>query len=271
MPQPATKVHLISEELTEYLVKGVRLDDVSFRRYLRDVDALKDSVVEDYLKALVFGAYGREADAITHFERSLQICHNEVVAKNFLVYLSDFGSLGKSFLASVELAEKYVSPFIYLNAYENSIFVGKMNLAEKYYRSYSKLFDDEELESMENKLDDVLFQVNSFMESAGISALEYELLFENITSVMDSHKIHPAAIKFYDISEEKINALVLVTKTSDIELLADMNVELAFSLAEHDCLMQKNFSLWFEAEEEQTAESSASDLVRVTRSMLNVG
>lgn len=269
MLQPAIKSAEISTELTAYLTEGERLDEVSFRRYLRDIDALKDPVAEDYLKALVFGAYGREDDAIAHFERSLQVCHNEVVAKNFLVYLSDFGSLTASFTKSVELAEKYVSPFIYQHAYENCIFVGRMDLAEKYYHSYVKLFSGEALESMENKLDDVLFEVNAFKHSAGFSGLEYELLFKTLTQIMDSHKLHPLALKFYDLAEEKVNTLVVVTKTPDVSLLADMNVELAFSVAEHDCFMHKNFSLWFEAEEGQNTQNTGSALFRVKRSRLH--
>lgn len=270
MPQVATKASKISSELTVYLTEGERLDDISFRRYLRDIDALKDHVVEDYLKALAFGAYGRVDDAIAHFELSLKTCRNEVVAKNFLVYLSDFGTLRKSFLTSIELAEQFVSPFIYLHAYENCIFQGQMDLAEKYYHSYSKLFSGEELDSMENKLEDVLFDVNYFKEVANLSGNEYELLLEKVTNVLDEHKVHPSALKFYGISEEKVNAMILVAKTSDVEKLADMNVELAFLLAEYDCLIQKNFSVWFEAEEDHI-QADKSDSAHIARGMLNVG
>lgn len=270
MPQLATKASKLSSELTVYLTDGERLDDVSFRRYLREIEALKDRVVEDYLKALVFGAYGRVDDAIAHFELSLQTCRNDVVAKNFLVYLSDFGTLRKSFTTSIQLAEQFVSPFIYLHAYENSLFLGQMDLAEKYYRSYCKLFSEEELESMDNKLDDVLFEVNSFKELANLSGKEYELLLDNVTNILDAHKIRQSAMKFYGISEEKVNAMIMVVKTSDVDLLADMNVELAFSIAEHDCLLNKNYTVWFESEEDHT-QAGNTDSTHIARGMLNVG
>ncbi|HCP1111186.1 TPA: hypothetical protein OF761_001593 [Escherichia coli] len=125
MLQPAKKASVISAGLTKYLKDGVRIDDFNFRRMLREIEALRDPVSEDYLLALVYGAHGQVNEAIGFFERSLQVCHNKVVAKNFLVFLSDYGTLKKSFETSIKLAESFVSPFIYLQAYENSLFNGE--------------------------------------------------------------------------------------------------------------------------------------------------
>lgn len=190
MLQPAKKASVISARLTKYLKDGVRIDDFSFRRMLREIEALRDPVSEDYLLALVYGAHGQVNEAIGFFERSLQVCHNEVVAKNFLVFLSDYGTLKKSFETSIKLAESFISPFIYLQAYENSLFMGKMALAEKYFQSYSKLFGDKEPEKMDNHLDEVVSQVESFKQRADLSGLEYELIFNNVANVMDSQKVH---------------------------------------------------------------------------------
>ncbi|GAB5070905.1 hypothetical protein SedNR2807_10910 [Citrobacter sedlakii] len=271
MPQPAKKASVISEQLTKYLQDEVRIDDFSFRRMLREIEALRDPVSEDYLFALVHGAHGQVNEAISFFERSLQVCSNEVVAKNFLVFLSDYGTLKKSFETSIELAESFVSPFIYLQAYENSIFMGKMGLAEKYFQSYSKLFGDKEPEKMENNLDEVVSQVESFKQRADLSGLEYELIFKNVADVMDAQNVHPSGMRFYNISEEKVNAVVFMTKSSDAEQIADMNIELAFSMAEHDCLAHKDFAVWFECKDAPVDENAISGSGLITRRISHAG
>ncbi|AML05812.1 TPA: hypothetical protein JLS89_004780 [Escherichia coli] len=271
MLQPAKKASVISARLTKYLKDGVRIDDFSFRRMLREIEALRDPVSEDYLLALVYGAHGQVNEAIGFFERSLQVCHNEVVAKNFLVFLSDYGTLKKSFETSIKLAESFISPFIYLQAYENSLFMGKMALAEKYFQSYSKLFGDKEPEKMDNHLDEVVSQVESFKQRADLSGLEYELIFNNVANVMDSQKVHLSGMRFYNISEEKVNAIVFMTKSSDAEQIADMNIELAFSMAEHDCLVGKDFAVWFECKDTHIEQNAISELGLITRRVAHAG
>lgn len=271
MPQPASKASVISEQLTKYLQEEVRLDDFSFRRLLREIEVLRDPISEDYLFALAYGAHGQVDDAISFFERSLQVCSNEVVAKNFLVFLSDYGTLKKSFETSVELAESYVSPFIYLQAYENCLFMGKMELAKKYYLSYSKLFGDKEPEKLDNNLDEVVSQVESFKQRANLSGLEYEILFKNVADVMDNQKVHPAGMRFYNISEEKVNAIVFMTQSSNAELISDMNVELAFSMAEHDCLAHKDFAVWFECKDAHLEENNILESGLITRRISHAG
>ncbi|MDH5836843.1 hypothetical protein QFY96_06960 [Escherichia coli] len=71
MLQPAKKASVISARLTKYLKDGVRIDDFSFRRMLREIEALRDPVSEDYLLALVYGAHGQVNEAIGFFERFL--------------------------------------------------------------------------------------------------------------------------------------------------------------------------------------------------------
>lgn len=271
MAQPAQKASIISEQLTKYLAERTKLDDVSFRRCLREIEGLKDYASEHYLKALAYGAYGKVDEAIAYFEGSLQNFSNDVVAKNFIVFLSDYGTLGKSFETSIKLAERYVSPFIYLHAYENAIFVGEMSVAEKYYNAYAKVLGEEEAAKMPNKYHEVASDVDAFMQLANLTSLEYKLLFQNITSIMDENKVQPSRMKFYNVTEEKLNAIVVMINTNDTNLIADMNIELAFLIAENDCFMQKPFTVWFECEEVSEELNSTSDGNLITRGGAHAG
>ena len=42
----------------------------------------------------------------------------------------------------------------------------------------------------------------------------------------------------------------MTLKTNDIDVISDMNLDIAFSLAENDSLLGKNFSVWYQGLEE---------------------
>lgn len=124
---------------------------------------------------------------------------------------------------------------------------------------------------MDNNLDEVVSQVESFKQRADLSGLEYELIFKNVSDVMDAQKIHPSGMRFYNISEEKVNAIVFMTKSTDAEQIADMNIELAFSMAEHDCLARKDFAVWFECKDAHVDANAISESGLITRRISHVG
>lgn len=91
MPQPALKANEISSELIDILAARNTISEMQYFRYIRDIEKLRDSASEDYLKALANGAFGRKDTAVAFFEEALK--HNNlIIAQNYVVYLNDYGS-----------------------------------------------------------------------------------------------------------------------------------------------------------------------------------
>lgn len=68
MPKAAPKSNKIASELIDVLKAKVKIDEFTFRKYLREIDSLNDRFSDDYLKALAYAAFGLKDDAV-HFSR----------------------------------------------------------------------------------------------------------------------------------------------------------------------------------------------------------
>ena len=73
---------------------------------------------------------------------------------------------------------------------------------------------------------------------------------------MADHKVSPVAMSFCSIPEERTSSYVMAVNTEDSDVLSDMNLDIAFSLAENESLIGKPFSVWFEGRLEEPARAS---------------
>lgn len=123
MPQPALKANEISSELIDILAARNTISEMQYFRYIRDIEKLRDSASEDYLKALANGAFGRKDTAVAFFEEALK--HNNlIIAQNYVVYLNDYGSFREVEQVVNRLVERYNSPTMLSHAWEANLFWG---------------------------------------------------------------------------------------------------------------------------------------------------
>lgn len=251
MPQAAPKSSQISNELIDMLMSRMSVSEMEFYRYIRDIEHLNDKAAEDYLKALANAVYGRKEVAIAFFEEALKQ-NIDIIAQNYVVYLNDYGSYRQVQELVDRLVMQYRSKTMLGHAWETNLFMGEVNKAISYAEDFIKIVDAKEAEAMKQVAASALAETTLFKKNTGISDDDYVDIAVRVVDVMDAHRVSPVALSFHSIPEENTASYVMSVNTLDADILSDMNLDIAFSLAENDSLAGKKFSVWFEG----TAEDS---------------
>ncbi|MFP1871944.1 tetratricopeptide repeat protein [Lonsdalea quercina] len=255
MPQLALKANEISDELVDILATKTSITEMQFFRYLRDIEKLRDSASEDYLKALANGAFGRKDEAVAFFEEALKQ-NNALIAENFIVYLNDYGSFREVDEAVNRLVEHFHSPTMLNHAWEANLFMGRISKALYYAEKLRRMSCEKEAELMMNLASSALEQSTCFQQATGLTDFELEDIADRAVDVMTNYKVNPVALYFCFVLEEKTSSYIMQVNTTDPEVLSDMNLDIAFSLAENESFIGKPFSVWFEGHSEDTTRAS---------------
>lgn len=252
MPQAEPKANEIASELIDLLQDRTIISQMDFYRYIREIEKLNDKVSEDYLKALANGAFGRKDVAVAFFESSLSQ-NIDTFAQNYVVYLNDYGTFREKQNLVNRLMAQYGSRTMIGFAWETNLFMGDIEKAMHFADRFISIVTADEGEHMARIAAMALAETTKFKEAAGISDSDYQDLAVRTLDVLDLHQVQPVALEFFDIPEEQTSSYVMLVNTTDIEKLSDMNLDIAFSLAENENLVGKKFSVWFKGapEEEQ--------------------
>lgn len=250
MPQAAPKSNQISNELIDILVSKQSLTEMQFYRYIKDIEKLKDSQSESYLKALANGAYGRRDTAIAFFEEALQQ-NSDVIAQNYIVYVNDYGSYKQLSELVNRLVKQYRSPRMLGFAWETNLFNGDINKALHFAEKFIRSAEEKEAEKMKDVAATALAETTVFKKISGVTDDDFMDIAQRVITTADSHNVNPMTLRFFSIPEENTSSYVMKVNTSNPDILSDMNLDIAFSLAENDNLIGKKFSVWFEGISEE--------------------
>lgn len=255
MPQLALKANEISSELIDILASRGSISEMQYFRYLRDIEKLRDSASEDYLKALANGAFGRKEAAVAFFEEALKQ-NNVLIAQNYIVYLNDYGNFREVEQVVNRLVERYNTPTMLSHAWEANLFLGRIDKALNYAERLISMVDEKEAELVKHLAATALAQSTMFKTATGMTDQEFEDIANRVVDIMANYKVGPVAMSFCSIPEERTSSYIMAVKTVDTDVLSDMNLDIAFSLAENDSLIGKPFSVWFEGHSEESARAS---------------
>ncbi|EPP7093066.1 hypothetical protein [Klebsiella michiganensis] len=244
MPKAARKSNQIADELIDVLMSKTKIEDFTFRKYLREIDKLNDRFSEDYLKALACAAHGRKDDAVAFFEASLAY-GVDTYAMNYTIFLSEYGTHKELKELVSRLATKYGSKTMLTFGWETNLFTGNIQTALYYADRYIAIAEDKEAEAMKDDAYGIAVESEKFKNNAGLSEEQYKDIAQRMIDVADKHEVRASSIFFHFVPEEKTAAYILTVKTDDIDLIADMNLDIAFSLAENESLAGKRFSVWY--------------------------
>lgn len=245
MPRAELKANEIGSELIDLLLSNAQISEMRFYRYIKDIEKLNDKASEDYLKALANAAYGRKDTAVDFFEESLKQ-NNDIYAQNYIVYLNDHGSFIEVYELVNRLAKYYGSRTMVGHAWEVNLFMGDIEQALFYARKFISIVDEKEAEEMKSLAAKALEETDTFKKNSGLTDLDYKDLALRVANVMDKYNVKPVAVEFHSIPEERTSSYVMSVNTNSVDVLSDLNLEIAFSLAENDDFIGKNFSVWFE-------------------------
>lgn len=236
----------IAHELTDSLSRGVVLHEMALQRYLHEIEKLDraDKQMKFYLMALAYGAAGKKAQAIDCFEASL-LFPDEIRANNYLSYLADKGGMEEYKELLFRLARQYeVRKFIEL-AHDISLYFGDVSKMNEFSAKYNKLSNEDEVQKMSDHFIDSVELLNLFKNATGLSEEDFYKVGKSAFIVMDRNSYKPSSVSFMIINEEKTNSYIVGVECDNASDIASMNIELAFELAEHEELLDKQFSAWF--------------------------
>ncbi|MDE9544770.1 tetratricopeptide repeat protein [Xenorhabdus bovienii] len=245
MIQPLLKADSLANELTDALKRGDSITEIELRRYLNDIAKYSSGIQLAYLKALAYSLANKKDKAIEYFEIALQT-PNTVYAGNYLAYIHYRGRFSERRELSQRLARQYESPSMCFMAYQVNIFHGDVSAAEEFYKKYIKLSQEKESDFLSKEFQDAKSKLQEFLDGSGLSEEQVAILASSIIEVIDANEVRVRGIEILSTKghEEKVNAYSMSVLTDDAELLANMNFELSYKLAEHDELSDKKFSAW---------------------------
>ncbi|EKN4195068.1 TPA: hypothetical protein ACV98Q_000733 [Yersinia enterocolitica] len=246
MPQAIPKSVELTNELIDVLASDQTLSEMSFRRYVKLIERLNDFSSHDFLLALANAAYNRVDDALEYFRMAMQKSPNSVVAGNYLAFVNKSCSLFEVAALSAKFSSSYGFIDFYFTAYQSNLFIGQFEQASYFAKKFIKVSERKEAERMQHVIASAELRLDEFKKLANLTDAQYKLIAETAVHVMESHNQRVSALSFSTVKEENANAYILLVKCHDPEVISDMNMDLAFSLADHEELYDKNFSAWFQ-------------------------
>ncbi|WP_227720565.1 hypothetical protein [Yersinia proxima] len=244
MQQPLEKHVEINDELLDRLRIGDLLSEMEFFRYIKVIDSINDLPVQSYLYAMAYAAYGKKDKAIPFFEEALKY-KVDIAPNNYVAYLNNYGTFSEVKDVATRAARVIADKSLCFTAYQSCIFSGDLECAKFFAERYIKITDVNDAEEMRLDFSQVMAQISYFKERVGLSNDDFQSIAETVISVAEEYQKKMLGIDFHTIIEECSYSYVVILKCNEPEILADMNIELAFSLADKDQLTDKRFSAWF--------------------------
>ncbi|EMH6405740.1 hypothetical protein RYG28_004224, partial [Providencia rettgeri] len=88
-----------------------KLDRFTFEQILKDSDHLEDESIMYMIKALAYGAYQDNENALSYFNIAMRY-DNVNVAKNYITYLTRTLQFNLSYKESIDIANKYDNQYL---------------------------------------------------------------------------------------------------------------------------------------------------------------
>ncbi|MDA5483108.1 hypothetical protein PGS49_21040 [Yersinia intermedia] len=251
MPSPIPKTNEISQELTSRLDSGVTLQPMEFRRFVREIEKIKDCREHDYLMALVNAANGAHDVALEWFQKALK--HKEpIIAENYLVYLIKSHRHLEYVRESLSLAREYPGSIdINDKAFEGRLLLCDINGIEETSKKLISMLPREESEVIMENASLAINRSRNFVANAGMEDSDLVALNELLLKISGQANASPTNLDFFSMTEEGTNSIICSVDTNDADLLSEMNFNLAMSIADSDRFVGKKFSSWFRGSREQ--------------------
>ncbi|MFN7050144.1 hypothetical protein ACK4QX_20880 [Proteus mirabilis] len=241
--QPIHKSDELLESMESWLSNQNFITEFRLMGLLKDIDNYFSGLRKNYAKALAYSLIKDLKKAEYYFELSLQI-PDAHYATNYMAIVNNYGSIIKTKELSERFAEEYESISFSTLAFESSLYLSDMERAEYYIQKAIKLSNDEDRMKLKDDFESANLALSRFKEKAGFEKDEAKLLSSIIMNILESNNIRIKGISYiYEQNhEEKLNTYIVTAQCEDPSKIADMNMDLAFKLAEYDELLDKNFS-----------------------------
>lgn len=222
-----------------------KLDRFTFEQVLKDIEYLEDESDRLMVKALAYGAYQDNENALKYFDIAMK--YGDVnVAKNYITYITKTLQYNLSYSESIDIANKYDNAYLTFMArniaYSFADIKNSSLLAEKLVKLHGEA-DLNEYPYLD--FSQPLAELEVFMKSGNISESEARWIIEKANEIATSRKVRCLSSEFYASSDNNDFAIILAVTTNDPDIISDMDIEIACMLAENSAFSDKNITAWF--------------------------
>lgn len=226
-----------------------KLDWFTFEQMLKDSEYLDDEPTMYMVKALAYGAYQDNQNALKYFDIAMK--YGDIsVAKNYITYLTKTLQFKLSYKKSIELANKYDNQYLTFVARNIAYSFADIKNSSLLTEKLVKLHGNVNLNQYPYlDFSQPLTELEVFMKSGKISEPNARWIVEKANEVAASKKIRCLSSEFYTSSDNNDFAVIVSVTTSDPDVLSDMDIEIACALAENNDLSDKNVTAWFRSDE----------------------
>ncbi|MTC24928.1 MULTISPECIES: hypothetical protein [unclassified Providencia] len=223
-----------------------KLDRFTFQQILKDSEFVEDESIMYMIKALAYGAYQDNENALKYFKIALEY-ENISVAKNYIAYLAKTLQFNLIYQESIDIANKYDNQYLAFMArniaYSFADIKNSSQLAEKLVRLHNTDVNVDKFPYLD--FSQPLAELEDFMKSGDISERDARWIVEKASEVAANRKVRCVSTEFYTSSDKNDFAVILCVTTSDPDIISDMDIEIACALAENSIFSERNITAWF--------------------------
>lgn len=206
-----------------------------------------------YLTGLLMASQNNFDAAMDSFRKALE-SENEFIASNYLAYLGfcAHNCLHRSELFRLE--EFYCTPENRRVARNVAFSIGSTKLIRKYNLKLLALYDGEQRQAYMEEGERMISLVEEFKKASTLTSNEIEILCDEVEGIANRYGVNCVGANYFVNSEED-NAYVVRAETEDPYVLAKLNTELCYLLADEKYI-GKPFTSWFKSDRSRKEKRS---------------
>lgn len=233
------------DDIQDKLDAGYISNDLELRKTLRDIDKYCSGLEKNYAKGMALALSNNMTESSRYFELSLQL-KNVDYARNYVATVNQRSTYRNYINLISRFSDEYESlAFSYL-AYQANLYAANLPEAERHMDKNIKLSPEDNRYKLRLELEQAKDALKSYQKFSGMSDSELKLLADIVISILDDNHAPVGAINYVTNGNigGGVNLYTVTAESSDSDLITDMNIQLAFKLAEHDEFLDKNFSVF---------------------------
>ncbi|EBZ2142371.1 hypothetical protein D8R48_17895 [Salmonella enterica subsp. enterica serovar Newport] len=235
-------VHLIS-----YIDDGETLSEFDYHSSMRYASTISDISVSLTLKALASGAANKIDDAIAFFEEAVSF-GDEMAARNYLTFLQRKCRYNLYLEVTSRVAKKINSFELSLRARNAAYSIGDAELSLFFARkAASFIVDDSSVRSFMADSEQKNRHLEEFMTMSGLTQDNVTSMVLLASKIAEKYNIPFTGTSYYMGGDREDHAIIMNVYCKEPVSFAEMDIELACSVAMSESFLHYRGTAWFNA------------------------
>lgn len=239
---------ILNQFVERFVANNLFVGDESKQYVFKMNNISKSSTLGNLAWAFYHACSSNEQEAVASFKNALYYDSNFRVSAltSMLSYLIQIGRVSEYeeaiykelFFLKQHLKESVMPHVIHAQIFSGD-FDGLVSYAERMNIS------DEASKMLQRAL-----SIIKFIEGVGMDQKQTQKLMAIMTSIADKYRFSDLTIGTMSDKDNNANALIFYTSCKSFEAIADANLDLAYAIADHDDLLEMDFSPIFDYRED---------------------